>query len=465
MSKERALSMNEKAMTNTAQIIAAFRDMAATKSLDPEDVNDLIADAIHAGLARIYGPNVDAEINIDDVSGRYRMYVLKRVVENVQDRSAEVSLEEARWDDPSYEIGDVMEIPVDFSHFGRNAVLAAKQRIVQRVKEGERQRIRDEYADRVGDLLSGEVQQVERGKLVLVLNQSRDAEAIIPWTEQNPRERFRKASPSRRPQESRRDSKGPGSSSLGPIPLFVAALSSWKCPRSTKVLWTSKKLPVKLAVGQRSLSTAATIPLIRLAPAWASRARAYRAVVSELGGERIDIVPWHPDRGVFALGVGPGTRRPGNIQLREAGHHGDCRRGPAFARDRPQRAERKVGITANWVADRPVRVTSREWMERGPEADVFEEVETDSSYETADFPLSELSLSPGTLSALQTAGYNSFLDIIDLDRSDFLGVPGVSEEAATGLLALIETLTVVESEATPAEAETERADREAEVSK
>ncbi|MDH3225460.1 MAG: transcription termination/antitermination protein NusA, partial [Gemmatimonadota bacterium] len=146
-------------MPNTGQIIAAFRDIAATKSLEADDVNELIKDGILAGLARIYGPNVDAEINIDDTAGDIEMIVLKRVVQTVEDPSTEIALEEARWDDPTYEVGDVMEIPVEFAQFGRNAVMAAKQRIVQRVREGERQRIRDEYADRVGELLSGEVQQ------------------------------------------------------------------------------------------------------------------------------------------------------------------------------------------------------------------------------------------------------------------------------------------------------------------
>ena len=139
---------------NTGLVVAAFRDIAAAKNLDPDQVNELIRDGIHAGLARIYGATVDTEIIIDDLAGEIEMLVLKRVVPAVEDPSAEVTLEEARWDDPTYEVGDVMEIPVEFSQFGRNAVMAAKQRIVQLVREGERQRIRDEYADRVGHLLS-----------------------------------------------------------------------------------------------------------------------------------------------------------------------------------------------------------------------------------------------------------------------------------------------------------------------
>ena len=73
--------------------------------------------------------------------------------------------------------------------------------------------------------------------------------------------------------------------------------------------------------------------------------------------------------------------------------------------------------------------------------------EDENSYETADFPLNELSLDQGTLGALATAGYQSFLDIIDLDRGDFLAVEGISEEAVDQLLALIDDLTVVDAEA------------------
>ncbi|SVB54492.1 uncharacterized protein METZ01_LOCUS207346, partial [marine metagenome] len=184
-------------MANATQIVAAFRDVAATKSISDDEMTDLVKDGIMAGLARIYGITVQAEIDIDEDTGEFDIVVLRRVVNEVEDPATEISLEEARWDDDSFEVGDVMEIPVAFAEFGRNAVMAVKQRIVQRVRENERDRIRDEFAHEVGELLSGEVQQIERGKLVLMLNRARDAEAIIPWKDQNPRERFRQGDPIR----------------------------------------------------------------------------------------------------------------------------------------------------------------------------------------------------------------------------------------------------------------------------
>ena len=430
---------------NTGLIIAAFKDIAKSKSLEPDEVNTLIQDGIHAGLARIYGPNVDAEITIDDVEGDIDMVVLKRVVADVDDSSAEISLEEARWDDPTYEIGDVMEIPVDFSEFGRNAVMAAKQRIVQLVREGERQRIRDEYSNRVGEMLSGEVQQIERGKLVLVLNRSRDADAIIPWKEQNPRERFRQGESIRCVLKKVEETpKGPRLILSRADPLFVAALFKLEVPEIYQGIVEIKELTrevggrTKIAVHSRDDSIDPVGACVGL------KGSRVQAVVSELGGERIDIVPWHPDPEIFA--------RRALAPARVAKVMSDPARQVITAIvDEDQlslaigRNGQNVRLASQLIGWQIDLYGSREWLERGEDMAVFVEGRGDG-YEMADFPLRELSLDQDTLAALSAAGYDSFLDIIDLDRADLLAVGGVTEEAAGRLLALIEDLTVPDSE-------------------
>src|SRR4029453_5699934 len=185
-------------MIGSADILNAIRELTNSKQLDRSELHGLLEDGIHAALAKKHGPNVQAEVEIDEDRGQIRIVLLKTVVEDVTDPSREVSVEEARFEDPEFQIGDFMETPVDpgdFGGFGRTAVQAAKQRIIQRVREGERTRIRDEFAGRVGDLLSGEIQQIERGKLVVMLNKFREAEAIIPYREQNHREHFHQGEP------------------------------------------------------------------------------------------------------------------------------------------------------------------------------------------------------------------------------------------------------------------------------
>ena len=168
-------------MAGSTEILTAIRELSNSKQIERSELHELLQDGIHAALAKKHGPTVQAEVAIDEDKGDIRIVLLKTVVETVADPAREITLEEARFEDPEYEVGDVMEIPVDFGEFGRSAVQAAKQRIIQRVREGERTKIRDEFTSRVGDLLSGEIQQIERGKIVIMLNKFREAEAIIPY--------------------------------------------------------------------------------------------------------------------------------------------------------------------------------------------------------------------------------------------------------------------------------------------
>jgi transcription termination/antitermination protein NusA len=447
-------------MTNAGQIVAAIREMAAQKSLTQDEINDLVRDGITAGLARLFGPNVRPEITIDELSGDIDMVVLKRVVEEVEDAAAEISLEQARWDDPTYEVGDVMEIPVDFSEFGWNAVTAVKQRILQRVREGERQRVRDEFEHRIGELLSGEVQQMERGKMVVILNRARDAEAIIPWKEQNPRERFRQGDTIRAVLKRVEETpKGPRLILSRADPLFVEALFTLEVPEISQGIVEIKERArevggrTKIAVWSRDESIDPVGACVGL------KGSRVQAVVSELGGERIDIVPWHPDAEVFArralaparvTRVIPDPARQVIIAIVDEDQL-------SLAIGRNGQNVRLASQLIGWQID---LYGSREWLEKGIPSAVFgDAVEGEDGIETSDFPLSELSLPEGSLAALEAAGYRTFLDIIDLERSDFLAVAGLDDEAASTILGLIDDLTVVvgEEEGESADPESEPA--------
>ena len=449
---------------NAGQMVAALRDVASTKSLSRDEVNDLLKDGILAGLARIYGPNVQAEIKIDETTGGVEITVLRRVVEAVEDPSSEISLEEARWDDDSFEVGDVMEIPVDFTQFGRNAVMAVKQRIVQRVREGERQRIREEFADRVGELLSGEVQQIERGKIVVMLNRARDAEAIIPWKEQNPRERFRQGDPIRAVLKKVEETpKGPRLILSRADPLFVAALFKLEVPEIYQGIVEIRELArevggrTKIAVSSRDDSIDPVGACVGL------KGSRVQAVVSELGGERIDIVPWHPDTEVFA------RRALAPARVAKVISNPDRRVITAIV-DEDQlslaigRNGQNVRLASQLIGWQIDLYGSREWLEKGADLSLFGGERDEDQLEMADFPLGELDLPETTLAALEATGYNTFLDIIDLERDDLLRIEGLSGQDADRLLSIIDELTVVEGDVQADEeiqAETEEPSAEA----
>ena len=432
-------------MPDAARIVAAIRDMAAAKSLSADETNDMVRDAIHAGLARIYGPNVRAEIEVDDLAGEIEIVVLKRVVEEVEDASAEISLERARWDDPEFEVGDVMEIPVDFSDFGRNAVLATKQRIVHRIREGERERIRQEFAHRVGELLSGEVQQIERGKIVVMMNRARDAEAIVPWKDQNPRERFRQGDPIRAVLRKVDETpKGPRLILSRASPLFVEALFKLEVPEVYQGIVEIRERArevggrTKIAVWSRDDSIDPVGACVGL------KGSRVQAVVSELGGERIDIVPWHPDPEVFArraLAPARVSKVISDVQRQVITAIVDEDQ-LSLAIGRNGQNVRLASQLIGWQID---LYGSREWLERGADIALFGRgLEEEEGYETADFPISELDLGEDALAALEGVGYSTFLEIIDLEEADFRAIAGFPEEAVPKVIGIIDELTVLE---------------------
>jgi N utilization substance protein A len=433
-------------MNNATQILAAFREMTANKALSRDELYDLIKDGILAALAKRYGPNVEAEIEIDEGTGRIGIVVLKEVVAEVEDPSREISLEEARWDDPDFEVGDMMEVPVEFAQFGRNAVMAAKQRILQRVREGERQKIRDEYEGRVGELLSGEVQQVERGKLVVLLNRAREADAIIPWKEQNPRERFRQGETIRAVLKKVEETpKGPRLILSRADPLFVAALFRLEVPEIqqgiVEIRGSAREVGgrSKLAVSSRDESIDPVGACVGL------KGSRVRAVVQELGGERIDIVPWHPDPEVYA------KRALAPARVAKVVSDYEARTMTAIVDDDQLslaigRAGQNVRLASQLIGWQIDLFGSREWLEHGAERALFGGG-ADSEYDSSDFPLRDLDLAPATLAALEAAGYTTFFDVIDLDRDDLLRIPAIGEAEADRLVAFIEEMTVEEDEA------------------
>lgn len=435
-------------MNNATQVLAAFRELTLNKNVSDEEVQELIKDGILAALAKRYGPTVEAEIDINETTGKIDILVLKEVVETVEDPAREVLLEEARWDDPDFQVGDLQEVPVEFSQFGRNAVMAAKQRVLQRVREGERQKILDEYSHRVGELLSGEVQQVERGKLVVMLNRTREADALMPWKEQNPRERFRQGEAIRAVLKKVEDSpRGPRLILSRGDPLFVAALFRLEVPEIQQGIVEMKAVArevggrTKLAVSSRDESIDPVGACVGL------KGSRVRAVVQELGGERIDIVPWHPDPEIFA------KRALAPARVSKVLSDYDTRVMTAVV-DEDQlslaigRSGQNVRLASQLVGWEINLFGSREWLERGAEHALFGGG-GEEDFEGSDFAIRELSLAPATLAALEAAGYTTFFDIIDLEREDLLRIPAIGPEEADAILAMIDQLTVEEEDTAP----------------
>ncbi|MBL0941046.1 MAG: transcription termination factor NusA [Gemmatimonadaceae bacterium] len=427
-------------MAGSAEILTALRELANLKQITKEELHGLLQDGIHAALAKKHGANVQAEVEIDDAKGDIRIVLLKTVVEEVTDSSREILLEEARYEDPEFQPGDVMETQVDFMEFGRTAVQAAKQRIIQRVREGERTRIRDEFAGRVGDLLSGEVQQIERGKLVVMLNKFREAEAIIPYREQNHREHYHQGEPVRAVLKRVEDTpKGPRLILSRSDALFVQALFKLEVPEIQQNIVEIKAAArevgsrTKIAVTSRDESIDPVGACVGL------KGARVQAVVNELGGERIDIVPWSPDPERFAkLALAPArvARVFSDAASRTIQAVVDEDQ-LSLAIGRNGQNVRLASELTGWKID---LYSSREWLEKGGEGPLFAPLPEEDA--DADVPLNEIEgLETATVAVLAEAGYRTLNDILDLDRDDLLRLPGIAPEEADRIMAMIDELT------------------------
>ena len=433
-------------MSGAAEILAAFRELSNSKQMDRTALHDLLKDGILAALAKKHGPNVQAEIDIDEVKGAIRIVILKTVVEEVVDRAREEQIEEARVMDPEFQLGDIMEIPVNFEEFGRTAVQAAKQRVIQRVREGERSRIRVEFSDKVGDLLSGEVQQIESGKLVVMLNKFREAEAIIPYREQNHREHYHQGEPVRAVLKRVEDTpKGPRLILSRADALFVQALFKLEVPEIQQNIVEIKAAAREVGSRTKIAVTSRDEAVDPVGACVGLKGSRVQAVVNELGGERIDIVPWSPDPERFAkLALAPArvarVFSDGVTKTIQAVVDEDQL---SLAIGRNGQNVRLASELTGWKID---LYSSREWLEKGGEGSIFQPLPEEDDV-AADVPLTEIEgLEAATVSVLEEGGYRTLNDIIDLDRDDLLRLPGIAPEEADRIMSIINELTTEEED-------------------
>jgi N utilization substance protein A len=432
-------------MAGSAEILAAIRELANLKQIERAELTELLRDGIHAALAKKHGPTVQAEVTVDDDRGEIKIVLLKSVVETVEDPAAQITLEEARYEDAEYQVGDVMEIAVDFAEFGRSAVQAAKQRIVQRVREGERTKIRDEFSGRVGDLLSGEIQQIERGKIVVMLNKFREAEAIIPYREQNHREDYKQGEPIRAVLKKIEETpKGPRLVLSRGDALFVKALFRLEVPELQQGI-------VEIRAAAREVGSRTKIAVFSrdeaIDPVGACvgmKGSRVQTVVQELGGERIDIVPWSSDPERFArLALAPAKvarvfSDPATKTIQAIVDEDQL----SLAIGRNGQNVRLASELTEWKID---LYSSREWLERGGDIPLFQPLPEEAVAEDTgggDVQLSDLEgLPPATVAVLEAGGYHTLNDIIDLEKDDFLRLPGIAPEEAERIMKLINELT------------------------
>ena len=268
--------------------------IAKDKGIDSNEIIGALEEAMIQAARKKHGQDKEIEARYNTELSEIELFEFKEVVETVSDASSQVSLQSARQDyDPEAEVGDEIGVKMDTSDFGRILAQTAKQVIIQRIRDAERDQTFDEYQDRNGELVNGIVRRFEKGSLIVDLGR---AEAILPPKEQVPREGYRPGDRIRAyVKEVNRLSKGPQILLSRNCVELLTKLFEQEVPEMYEKIVSIESAArepggrSKIAVSSRDGDVDPVGACVGM------KGSRVQSVVQELRGERIDIVPWHPD--------------------------------------------------------------------------------------------------------------------------------------------------------------------------
>src|ERR1700737_4244938 len=284
---------------NKLELLQIADAVAREKSIDRGIVIAAMEDAIAKAARARYGSETDVHAEIDAKKGELRLSRHMLVVEEVENSSNQISLEDARRANPGAQIGDTIADTLPPLEYGRIAAQSAKQVIVQKVREAERDRQYQEFKDRIGDIVNGIVKRVEYGSVIVDLGRG---EAIVRRDEMLPRESFRQGERVRAYIfDVRRETRGPQIFLSRTHPQFMAKLFAQEVPEmydgiiEIKAVARDPGSRAKIAVISRDSGIDPVGACVGM------RGSRVQAVGGELQGEKIDIVPWSPDPATFVV--------------------------------------------------------------------------------------------------------------------------------------------------------------------
>lgn len=284
---------------NRLELLQIADAVAREKLIPREIVIAAMEDAIAKAARSRYGAETDIHAEIHPKTGELRLARHLMVMDEVENDSREISLTDARKRNPAAEVGDAIAETLPPFDFGRIAAQSAKQVIVQKVREAERDRQYDEYKDRIGEVVNGTVKRVEYGNVIVDLGRS---EAMLRRDELIPRETFRPGDRIRAYMyDVRRETRGPQIFLSRTHPQFMAKLFMQEVPEiydgiiEIKAVARDPGSRAKIGVISRDASIDPVGACVGM------RGSRVQAVVQELQGEKVDIIPWSPDEATFIV--------------------------------------------------------------------------------------------------------------------------------------------------------------------
>jgi N utilization substance protein A len=278
-------------------ILEALAQISRDKNLEMSYVLETVESALVAAAKKKYLTNESIRAEIDRMTGDIKMLITKKIVENVVDPGIEATVAQAEEFYEDVEIGQELDFQIDFMEFGRNAIASAKQILIQKVREAEREQIYEEFIKKVGDLIIGAVQQIDKGNIVVNLGR---AEGIVPMKEQIKKEKFRQGDRIKSLiYDVQKSNRGPQIMLSRGSADFLKKLFSQEVPEIAEKIIEIRA--ISREPGERSkIAVYSNDDRIDAVGACVGvKGTRVQNIVRELNNERIDIVPWSVEPMIF----------------------------------------------------------------------------------------------------------------------------------------------------------------------
>ena len=282
-----------------SDLYAAINQIASERNISREAILRGIEDAIITAYRRIAGTDQNVAVKLDLQSGDARVFERRTVALEVEDPSTEVSLEEARSTNPEAQVGDMLEKETTPADFGRIAAQTAKQVVMQRIREAERDRVVGEFSDREGDIVLANLQrQDQNGNWILEVGR---AEAILQPKDQVKSERYRSGTRMRvlLLEVLQKSQKGPQLIVSRADRSFLKSLFELEVPEIHSGAVEIKSIARELGMRSKVAVAARQANVDPVGSCVGMKGQRIQKIVDELSGEKIDVVLWDPDMSVY----------------------------------------------------------------------------------------------------------------------------------------------------------------------
>ncbi len=408
------------------------------KEIDVDRWIAALEDAMASAAKKQHRIKAPVRSHLDKTTGKFEAFIVKLVVEEVEDPLAEWTVEEAREEKPDAQVGDEIHIPISTEGLGRIAAQSAKQVLYQRVREAEREKIYNEFIDRVGEVVNGTVKRFERGDIIVDLGRT---EAVVPRGEQARHERYSQGERIRAViVEVHQQPKGPQVVLSRTDPRLLVKLFEMEVPEiydGTVKIKSAVRAPgerAKVAVFSRARDVDPVGACVGM------KGSRVQAIIRELRGEKIDIIEYSEDLVTFAQSA----LAPARITRVSVTHPGESPHLDVIVEDEQlSLAIGKRGQNVRLAAEllnAKIDIKS-ETDVKGEVADALAkmlETAMAEEEETASPRVFDLNSAPGvgaaTAEKLEAAGYGNLQRLQSTEPDELAAVEGVGPKTATAIL-------------------------------